>query len=172
MTRRRRCIALATLAVSGWTLVGAAPAKAGGGCHNPAPTEGTGQTVELSMNCMSPRVLRAKVGETVTFVNRDEVVHNVVGSEWGTDELRPGASYTETVPAGIHPYSCTLHPGMVGTIVVGEVAAATAAPATIAASAVSDAGDDDGTTPLVPAAAAGVLALGTGLAIGRRSTRR
>ena len=170
MTRHRMQTTLAAILMGGWTLAGAAPAGAGGGCHDPGPTEGSGQTVALAMNCMTPRVLRAQPG-AVTFVNRDEVVHNVVGSAWGADELRPGDSFTETLAAGIHPYSCTLHPGMVGTVVVGDGAGVgTASRATIAAAAVGDV-DGTGSRPLVPTVATGMIALGAGVAIGRRTRR-
>jgi plastocyanin len=96
------------------------PAHAGGGCHGGATPSGTGNTVELSMMCMTPRVLHVNSGGTVTFLNKDNMEHNLTGDGWFVDQLTPGETYERTFVAGTHVYSCTLHPGMVGAVVVGD----------------------------------------------------
>ena len=62
-------------------------------------------------------------GETVTWANQDGFDHNVAGANgaWGSFEIlrkEKTASYTFSEP-GVYAYVCTVHPGMVGTVVVG-----------------------------------------------------
>ena len=72
---RRRLHALVLLStVLAATVLVAAPASAGGGCHSPA-TEGRGTTIALTDLCFSPTVLRVAPGSEVTFVNRDTMEH-------------------------------------------------------------------------------------------------
>ena len=102
-----------------------APASAGGGgCHRVAetgPIEAAGTSVELVDFCMSPSVLRVEPGDTVTFTNRDPAVHNVIGSGLYVDRIEPDASVSFRFDdAGTYAYACTLHPGMVGAIAVGD----------------------------------------------------
>ena len=139
----------------------AAPALAGGRCHAPDPTAGSGTEVELGKNCMFPSTLHAS-GETVTFVNRDPVVHNVAGMGWGVDELAPGATFTHAFDEpGTYPYSCTLHPGMVGAIEVGDAVPVVAVEEAAASSS-------SGSAAVVAAAVFSALGLGVGLAMRRR----
>lgn len=123
--------------------VGGMPASAGGGgCFGPM-TQGTGTTIELRQICFSPTVLAVQPGTTVTWINRDNLRHNVGGNfeVWQTIEtLESGQSFSRTFPvAGVFPYACTLHYGMTGAVVVSGAAslpvvhvapAFTAAPAT------------------------------------------
>ncbi len=119
-------------------------ADAGGGCHGSGPASGTGDKVALAMNCMTPRVLHAAEGTSIRFVNKDEVTHNIVGDQWGVEELRTGQDYRQTFVPGTHVFSCTLHPGMVGAVVIGGTGAPIAdiAPVRTAASTATDAGSD------------------------------
>lgn len=164
------CLAAVAALAIGLTPV---PAAAGGGCHSPDPTEGSGQTVRLSQNCMSPTVLNAEEGE-VTFLNDDPVLHNVTGSGMFED-LPPGESYARRFTSGTYPFSCTLHPGMNGVLVVGDgggVAEKPAAVTPIAASpaAASSSGDasSNALVTIAAAVAAGLIAATGGFAMGRR----
>lgn len=125
---RRLLLVVALVAIG---VLVAPVARAGGGCHSGGVSSGSGSTVELSMNCMNPRVLRA-AGDSaeITFVNRDAVVHNVTGEGWVVDELRTGESTKHVFPEGTHVYACTLHPGMVGAVVVGDGVGSAVATAT------------------------------------------
>lgn len=74
--------------------------------------------------CFAPTILHVALGDEVTFVNRDPVRHNVLGAHatWGGfDTLREGsdATYRFEEP-GIYPDVCTVHPGMVGAVMVGS----------------------------------------------------
>ena len=122
---------LRILLVTGLTVLGSgvfgAPATAaagGGGCHRVAetgPIEAAGTSVDLVDFCMTPSVLRVEPGDTVTFINRDPAMHNVIGSGLFVDELGPEESASFRFDdAGTYAYACTLHPGMVGAIAVGD----------------------------------------------------
>lgn len=196
-------LVVAVLALGGWDSTPAA--AGGGGCardRQSGPSEGTGATVELVDLCMSPTVLRVEAGTTVEFVNRDEMMHNVYGSGMFVNELRPGARVAFRFDdAGTYPFTCTLHPGMVGAIAVGDgrraappatsilpvsvsIAAAdvpattttttttTAAPVALAATGPArDA--DDGDAPVGPAAlATGTVAAGTVALVAYAAGRR
>ena len=162
------------ICVAGMTVVAAVPASAGGGCHRPGQTEGAGAVVEMEVNCFGPTVLRTEPGTQVTFHNKDSWVHEVSGVRWGSEgPMGHDATFTRTFDeSGTYPFSCPLHPGMNGAIVVGsgqagrnvvEVATgpAPASPATqLTASAPPPAGDDD--APPVLAIALGVVGFAAG----------
>lgn len=119
--RRALLVVLAMVAVgTGLTLT---PASAGGGCHDPEATEARASMVELRNACFTSTVTHVDPGQELAFVNRDGYVHNVVGlgARWGDLEgMGQGETrrFTFKEP-GIFPYACTLHPGMVGAVVVG-----------------------------------------------------
>ena len=81
-------------------------------------------------NNFRPKDSTAKVGDTVTFVNKGKNDHNVLpktGTEWGTDVdgLKPGESYSYVFSKpGVYPYYCSIHGtnrvGMIGSITVSE----------------------------------------------------
>jgi plastocyanin len=72
-------------------------------------------------NFYLPANFTAKVGQTVTWVNRDASAHTVTSTAGVFDSgvVASGAtySYTFTQP-GTYQYYCTIHPWMKGTIVV------------------------------------------------------
>ncbi len=124
-------------ALTGGLLMVAGPALAGGGsCHDPKPTSASGVAVDAKDNCFFPTVLYVEEGATVTWTNRDAAPHSVtgLGLDWGTGQktLYQGDSVSIDFSApGVYPYSCIVHPGMVGAVVVGQPSARDAgAPAT------------------------------------------
>lgn len=125
MVRRSMLLLGATLLAA--LTIPALPAAAGGGgtCHGETTT-GEGDTVEMLGACFTPTTLRIDPGDTVSFVNRDPIVHNVGGGAWGsTGDMEKGDAFTATfAEAGIFPYACSYHPGMTGAIVVGDGAGA------------------------------------------------
>lgn len=164
----------------------------GGGCHG-GFSDAAGNAVDMVGACFEPTVLRVEVGQTVTFSNSDGMLHTVTGaaSSWGDyDELTQGDSVSYAFDeAGVYPYFCVFHPGMVAAIVVGggkSAAAGGQAPRAVSAVvpggegelAASEAtaadSDSDLSTYVVVAAVAGVagaLAVGGALAVRRRLRR-
>lgn len=129
MRTTRRLVYGLTIAgfVAAATMFGAGAARAGGGCHS-EQVDAAATLVQLSNHCFDPAIVRVEPGTTVEFVNRDGLGHNIVGYAmgWGRYETLPsGGTMTATFDTpGIHPFACTLHPGMVGAVVVGTDAAA------------------------------------------------
>jgi plastocyanin len=118
----RRIAMLATVALAlGASLLFAAPASAGGSCPEPA-TAKIGTTVGMDAGCFTPSVLHVRPGQEITFENGSGTNHTVsgVGHAWGSD-LPATDTATFTFPeAGVYPYFCHYHLGMVGAIVVGD----------------------------------------------------
>ena len=126
----------------------AAPVAAGDPCFHdmsrPPVSEGTGTVVKLDECAFFPTIAHVPVGTEVQFLNADKVGHEVVGANltWGhhdkilenSDQL--GVTFAK---AGIYPYTCMIHPGMSGAIVVGDAKSAAAAPPAAAAPAAAPA---------------------------------
>ena len=120
--------------IAGWSLalvplmavalfVAAPAANAGGTCHA-GPTAAKAANVTLSGLCFGPTVTYVDPGAKVTWTNKDDIEHTVTGMgfRWGTGKnLLLGQSVTYRFDtAGVYSYECILHPGMVGTVVVGD----------------------------------------------------
>jgi plastocyanin len=122
-------------------------AAGGGGCHTyqEEVTAGRGlegQIVPMEDCAYTPTILYVDEGAEVTWINLDGVPHTVTGAHlsWGSHEYipsqpreadgTPSAESSEGLvrhrfdDTGVYPYHCTLHPGMVGVVVVGDVEAA------------------------------------------------
>ncbi len=127
---RRRLLPIAVvLAAALLAAVFQVPAAlAGGYCHTPA-TDGRGTTVTMEDYCYNPTVLRVPAGGQVTFVNRDKVAHPTVGRgrDWFADVVGAGRATVRFDKAGIYPYFCHEHIGMIGVVVVGDGRGGTAA---------------------------------------------
>jgi plastocyanin len=100
----------------------AGPARAGGGGCLDGTTQGTGTTIRIVHACFTPTILHVQPGDRVTWINDDPFVHNITANGWGHfDDLQPLQRYAATFDAaGLYPFSCTIHPGMSGVIVVGS----------------------------------------------------
>jgi plastocyanin len=154
----------------------AVPSAAGGGCHGDSPAGGEavkGTSVRI-VDCMfAPQVLQVDPGEEVTFSNKDIFPHTATGSDWGTLVLDRGDSATVTFDeAGTFDYYCKFHPGMVGTIIVGDGEAAAAAPAppddgTLASGVGENSGDGVSVFEVGIAVLSGLVGFG----LGRLTTR-
>jgi len=123
--RAPRIVFAIVVIIASALVVTAPPAGAGGGgCRRDmerGPSEAEGDTVQMVDVCMSPSVLRVATGATVTFVNRDKMMHNLYGSGMFAGELAPGDSAAFRFDdAGTYPFACTLHAGMVGAVAVGD----------------------------------------------------
>ena len=84
----------------------------------PAPQATDKVTVEN--NQFTPADIQVSPGTTVTWTwGAGASTHNVTFSDGVTSNDRASGSYTRTfAAAGTFPYSCTLHPGMSGTVTV------------------------------------------------------
>ena len=126
------------LAVVDDTLSGAAPAPVmaageararasamdGGGAAGVSaakPSEGAGQ-IGIDNFAFNPKTLTVKAGQSVTWTNHDDVPHRIQSAN---DKFPPStvldtkAQYTVPLTAaGEYPYFCSLHPKMIGTIIV------------------------------------------------------
>ena len=78
-------------------------------------------SVNIDNFTFGPEKLTVKAGTTVTWKNEDDIPHTVASS---TKAFKSHAldtddtfSFTFTTP-GTYEYSCSLHPHMVGTVVV------------------------------------------------------
>lgn len=92
-------------------------ASCGASLDDVEPAEGV-TTVEAADNVFRPQVIHVDAGTEVTweFVgNRD---HNVVGDGWASDVMREGTFARSFEEPGTYDYSCTLHGGMNGRLVV------------------------------------------------------
>jgi plastocyanin len=74
-------------------------------------------------NSYNPNPIEIEVGDTVTWINNDSSPHTVTTSSsksnFDSDVLRRGETFSFTFDReGEYPYFCTLHPSMVGTVVV------------------------------------------------------
>lgn len=175
--RRRLLVSIATvplLLILGLIATGAA--TAGGGCHG-----GTGATASTASSTVvridgctfQPTVNQVPVGVLVTFLNTSGGPHDVTGGSggWKSPILDGGAAYTHRfTESGVYPYSCSLHPGMAGVVVVGptDVALASDVQAPPAQPAITT--DGGSPVPVAIAAGLGLLAgaLGAGLLLRRR----
>ncbi len=100
---------------------------AGGGCHadvsGSVHTDGTASVIRMDVCSFAPTVARVPVGTEVRFLNTSTVEHVVLGrgQTWGGAPLPPGRELIQAfAEPGVFPYSCPLHPGMVGAVVVGD----------------------------------------------------
>lgn len=122
--RRSLSMALGVVVVVGGALgTRAALASGGGGCGRRV-TDARATTISIKSFCFTPTILRIRPGQTVTWTNRDPFPHTVIGANatWGSFEVlkaKHEVTYRFVRP-GVYSYVCTFHPGMVGTVVVGN----------------------------------------------------
>lgn len=98
-----------------------------------------------------PSRLEVKKGDTVEWTNEDKLEHNVTadnGSFKSEQRMTPGSTFRHTFDKnGTFAYSCTLHNGMTGKIVVGS----TSSPdALTGGSGGSSSGSDSGSSFVPP----------------------
>ena len=117
----------------------------------------------------SPRTVEIRVGESVTWTNRDSVAHTATANNDAFDSglLDEGESYTVTfIRAGTYRYVCTPHPNMTGTVVVSGTTGHGRPPNTDTAAVTGS--DPSGAPALIALALVGLAAF---LVAGRRFRR-
>jgi plastocyanin len=76
--------------------------------------------VAIDNFAFSPAALNVKMGQQVTWTNKQGVAHTVTADGGAFDHPMPsGATFSFTfAKAGTFAYHCTIHPFMKGTVVV------------------------------------------------------
>lgn len=75
----------------------------------------------LGNRAFAPDEVSVDAGTTVVWTNTDSVAHTTTadGNAWNSGIVSPGGRFSvKFQTAGTFPYHCTIHPGMVGTVVV------------------------------------------------------
>ena len=112
MTRRPpRYAAIALLLLP---LVGVACGSSSGG----GGTSATKGEVQIVDNAFKPSTIEVAVGDTVTWVYKGAVKHNVSGPGFNGPTQKSGTFEHTFNSAGSFKYVCTIHPGMKGTVKV------------------------------------------------------
>jgi plastocyanin len=87
-----------------------------------ATKTGAGTTVNIANFAFAPADIKAKVGDKITFVNKDSAAHTATATEGATFDsgsLAQGASFDYVAKrAGTIKFVCSFHPDMTGTITV------------------------------------------------------
>jgi plastocyanin len=107
-----------------WLSVVAALALAASGCSSDEAdglaANADGSTIAVRDYVFEPGALTVSIGETVTWVWEGQAAHNVIGEGFGSDDQSSGTfRYTFEQP-GTYAYTCTIHPGMEGEVIVAE----------------------------------------------------
>jgi plastocyanin len=86
----------------------------------PAPASGGGTvTIDMKNIQFDPSSATVKVGQTVKWVNEDDVPHNVTGGPLKSKTFGKDGSFEFTPKkAETISYVCTIHPGMKATLTV------------------------------------------------------
>jgi plastocyanin len=99
---------------------GTSPAAGGGSATTTAPAAG-GTAVTISGFAFAPASVTVKVGDTVTWTNKDSVPHTVTAADgsFNSGSLAQGATFSFTFQkAGTFTYRCTVHPTMAPATVI------------------------------------------------------
>lgn len=95
-------------------------APSAGGAAGPPSGSGATKTVTLKDIAFAPEAVEVEVGDTVKWVWKESISHNVVAAD-GTfeSEFQTQGQFSHTFDeAGTYDYVCTIHPGMEGTVTV------------------------------------------------------
>lgn len=134
--RARQLAALASLAAASTITLAAcagtavshasAPAPMAMPAATPSPTFGApvaATSVVIHNFAFSPQVITVKPGTEVTWTNSDADAHTVTfdADRTGSQAFQNGESYRHTFTvAGTFRYHCSIHPYMVGEVVVAN----------------------------------------------------
>lgn len=117
MIRVRRAAAIATIALGFGLALWARPRKA----QQTTPKSTGRYEVTISDFSFQPALLKVPIGSAVTWTNKDEEPHTVVSTDnvFKSRALDTDESFSFTFgKAGAYKYFCSVHPRMVGTVLV------------------------------------------------------
>jgi plastocyanin len=84
-----------------------------------APAEAATVEVTIDRLVFSPATVEAKIGDTITWVNKDAFAHTATLKDGWEVMIPPKASASLTPKtAGTFDYFCRFHPNMTGRVVV------------------------------------------------------
>jgi plastocyanin len=75
----------------------------------------------LATAAFTPNPATVAAGAKLTWANTDTTTHDMISDSaiWDSGRIAPGDHFDFTFNAkGTFPYHCSIHPGMVGTVVV------------------------------------------------------
>ncbi len=81
----------------------------------------TGPQVSIANFTFSPNTLTVPIGSTVTWINQDDIPHTVTSVDgiFKSDGLDTGDQFSfKFTKPGTYAYYCSIHPKMVGKIIV------------------------------------------------------
>ena len=105
----------------GLLLAGCGSGDDGTASNGPATTEvdgPEGAKVDLKDLKFIPEKVSIEKGEKVVWIWKENVLHNVAGDGFKSDNLSDGKYEHTFAKAGTYDYQCTLHAGMTGTVTV------------------------------------------------------
>jgi plastocyanin len=122
----RPSLAVATLVLSLAAVAascGGSSSSYGGGGTTACTAATATATTSVSMRnvAFNPACILVAPGATVTWTNQDTMTHTVTADDgsYQSGNVVVGQAYThQYVTAGTYPYHCSIHPGMVGTVIV------------------------------------------------------
>jgi plastocyanin len=95
------------------------PDPTGGGPSTPV-TIPRGASI-LGDRAFNPDVIEVDAGTTLTWTNTDTEAHTSTSNAagWNSGTIPPNGRFSVVLQTpGTYPYRCTIHPGMVGSVVV------------------------------------------------------
>lgn len=120
MRRRTPRLAVVAAAVLLLGAAGCADDNGDGATNGNGNGNGEAATTEVTVddNFFDPETLEVSVGDTVTWTWVGSEPHNVISDEFESETQTEGTFEYTFDEAGTYEYSCTIHPGMDGTIEV------------------------------------------------------
>lgn len=95
-------------------IVGCGTAKAAQDATKPEKN-----TVLIQDYTFQPAEITIQKGETITWINQDDVRHTATGKDFDSGLLSKGQAFKQTFSeSGIFDYFCTPHPDMKGKVTV------------------------------------------------------
>lgn len=86
---------------------------------NPTPNA---ETITIQNLAFTPSTITIKVGDTITWTNKDSMAHTVTsdsGTELNSNTLSTGQTYSHTFnTVGTYNYHCSIHLSMKATVIV------------------------------------------------------
>jgi plastocyanin len=113
---------MSNMDTSGSDSSGSSSSDSGASTSSPAATN----SVEIKDFAFSPANITVKVGDTVTWTNKDSAAHTVTADSGSSDgpnsgNLAQGDTYSfKFTKAATYIYHCAIHPSMQGSVTVTE----------------------------------------------------